>query len=531
MRSVWKFDDGSEWQQDPEGLSFALKKLGGTAVAKPTALPLMPLLGAKRQHCAQGAQVSFLPKQFDHCPACGAPLPKASPDPNPVWLGPYGGINNTRTTPRVLDQYPTNPTAQEQNSSEAAAAVAQAPVPNPFGADSRKMRFLVARLGGQQRMLFAIHASEGEFAVCNLAVAQPVWHKLGGHLGAADLPEWALGLATNCAESHVALPAEGGLAWVALDWSSFELKSEQIAGRCLSGPAVLPKAGAHDEPAPSDLLCAPLRKKSGAAVLLWRTSGSEAHWNELPIPDFPADVHALGLAQRVRARHLAWPGRSGRLLVEHLGNQAPAVSWQPWPSGLSGLPELGPAWLNDGRAWQSCKGSRTSAASGKPEPYICLVNLHTLEQGNDCEQGEMLSTGYASFSRFFNHWLQPIENSSHEAEQAQLRLPLLQFAKKSSGAPDPRGLVLWARIESGSNTLTDINPEVLDRTHNPGLRFDLELAGKDLGASKLPLPTGVAELKAARLAQLQVCYHDKHLWLYVPGSGQLLRWRLPLAPD
>lgn len=519
MRSVWKFDDGSEWQQDPEGLSFALKKLGGTAVAKPTALPLMPLLGAKRQHCAQGAQVSFLPKQFDHCPTCGARLPDAGSDPNPLWLGPYGALNNTRTTSRVLD-----PSCRE-------AAVAQALVPNPFGADCRVLRFVVARLGGQQRMLFALHASEGEFAVCNMAVAQPAWHKLGGHLGAAELPEWALGVAANCTESHVALPSEGGLAWVAVDWSGFELKAEIAPGRCLSGPAVLPKAGAHDEPAPSDLLCAPMRKLSGEAVLLWRSSGSLAYWNELPIPGLPSDVQELGLAQRVRARHLAWPGRSGRLLVEHLGDQAPSVRWQPWPNGLTGLPELGPAWLNDGKAWQSCKGKRPSAASGKPEPYICLVDLHTLELGGVCEQGEMLTTGYASFCRHYNHWRSPLEALDHDAEQPRLRLPLLQFAKKSSGAPDPKGMVLWAHIDSGNYNLADINPELLGRTHSPGLRFALELAGKDLGATALPLPTGVAELKVSRLAQLQVCYHDSHLWLYVPNNGQLLRWRLPLASD
>lgn len=442
---------------------------------------------------------------------------------NPLWRPPFGHPENSRLVETVLDSV-------DLLQGQVAERISL-----PFS--TGRLRFLAARMGGQSRMLFALDLSDGQLAVYSPSLPAS-WCELDSPLQRGELPDWAWSVAVSSTEQHVVVPDRQGLHLMQMDWSRRELVTlHRLSGRCLAGPGVLSDAAPGKPPLPSDLLCAPVMSNDDVPVLAWWQENRGGGWSITPLPtDMPRD-EVLGQAVRPRRRMLVWPGRQGVLSITATGEASgPTITWRPWPAAaghtVTGLPELGPCWRDETNGfWQACE-EKGGGRRGE-DINIKRVRLDDLSESQEMPYGDILTTGYASFSRYHDHWRTPDEYVDTEPDRMSIRLPLLQFQSHSSSGLVP-GLTLVAHLECPED-VEDIDlSQVVTQTRGVRGRMHIELAGPSVPPVRLRTDPGDKPdswpMDVEAFVSVQACVYDRQLWVFLPQPGRLLRWSLLPTP-
>lgn len=527
---MWVFADKTEWEADDQGQQFTLVKINGQTLSDSNQLPLDRLVAARIHPpstgvnpCPAAQSGSVFPSEFVHCPACGAELRKGADTPldTPLWRPPFGHPENSRLVETVLD-----------SADLLQGQVAESILP-PFR--TGHLRFLAARMGGKSRMLFALDLSDGQLAVYNPSMPAS-WCELDSPLQGGGLPDWAWSVVLSSEERHVVVPDRQGLHLMEMDWSRKKLSTlHRLSGRCLAGPGVLSDAVPGKPPLPSDLLCAPVMSNDDTSVLAWWQEECGGGWSTTPLPtDMPRD-EVLGQSIRPRRRMLVWPGRQGVLSVTATEEASgPTITWRPWPAAdgytVTGLPELGPCWRDEANCfWQACE-EKGGGRRGE-DINIKRVRLDDLSESQEMPYGDILTTGYASFSRYHDHWRTPDEYVDTEPDRRSIRLPLLQFQSRSSSGFVP-GLTVVAHFESPEGFYGIDLSQVMTRPGDARGRMHIELAGPSVPPVRLRTDPGdnILQMDVAAFVSVQACVYDRQLWVFLPQPGRLLRWSLPPAP-
>jgi len=528
---MWAFADTTVWDGLEDG--FKLHGFGKVAMSSLAAsLPVQRLFALRTHPPAPGCLLAqpgaLFPAEFDYCPECGTGLVKPLEAATEAWIPPYGPGDGSKLIKRSL----AKPSDLQASSGEQVAL--------PF--QSAQLRFLVAKMGGQQRQLLAFDPESGRIAVFN-PQAKGQWHEIGSDLQQSHLPDWAWTVALDHTESCLAVVDRSGMYWLKADWASSTLQTlHRIEGSALAAPGTLSEASGKAAQA-NDVICVPLRKSgaNGAStdVLCWWCStsapGSSTHgWAEAHLPELPPD-EALGQPMRTGKFSLCWPGRRGMLQVELTPSKVPKAHWAAWKKetgdkSVTGLPELGPAWQDERRRlWQQCRHEKETVKG-----TVASIRLHSLDADTQASiempYGEVLSSGKASYSRQRNHWHRPDEYREADSKSNTIRIPIVHFSQEN-GSP---GLLLTAHAKIHSEVAIAYSTTIASTSQGGSLAVNASLKIEISDANTPPYWLRVQgteqwETNASALAGTEALIYDNRLWVFIPGAKQqILRW--PLAP-
>lgn len=395
--------------------------------------------------------------------------------------------------------------------------------------------FFVAYLGVRRRQLFALQREVGKISVYQSGGAGG-WRDLNGKAGEDILPEWSWSLATDNAESGIAIPGREGPAWVTIDWEAGNLKIDRGLGCSVGGVARLGK-----------FILAPVMR-GNRFFMLCRMEG-DSSWSECQ-STFNADAVAPQLRRKPEqlacfavpvvdeSRMIAyWPCRGGYVRVKE-GDSSGEHVWEfrPWETDAypaTALIELGPPFRKTGSRpgyWQLCEDH-------DPSKRDYLVNKIIKLDGDEhvdsdiSEYGQFVTTGSACFTWLYDHWSDLHQFNPNQGEHNELRYPLLQFGEK--------GLTLVAKVRpwSGREDMGLFNEVFFNPFEKSSvyIRFVIEGAGtpeKALYAEDVEGCDGVQgslfRLSLAQLPEVSVFIYDDRIHIYFPEQSKCYRWPLEM---
>ena len=521
---MWSFSDKSEWMVSPDEVHYQLSSIDELRVAKPTELPVQRIVRT-RFHPSQGdcpgaKDKALFPGDFENCPNCGINLVQPELSADLLWKPPFGSLESTRTSEHKLKSAESINVRQGEE------------LGLPISSD--RFRFLSAKVGAVNRLMFVFDLRDGTISVHNPKL-KGGWHELESPLiGVSNMPDlsWTVGISAS--EKFLLIPDDGGLKRVTADWSSSRLKIlDHFSGRCLAGPGVLSEAGPGKPSIETDWFCTPMVGSDGVGLLqLWREDRPD-EFESVQLPAIPAE-EVFGQPVRPRRRLLIWPGRKGLLRVQLEGASLPSVTWHPWPADsgrtVVGLPQLGPTWRDlDGSVWQFCE-ERVVTRRGE-DITIKRIQIDSLLESSELPSGDVFSTGFASFSRFHDHWRNPGEYVDTEPARMDVRLPLLQFGSTGGTGSEP-DLAVIAHL----NCTGDVDTLDLSALSSAGKgvrgRVAIEVSGPNSPPVWFAKP-GVEDvwwnMDVTAFFQMATCVHDGFIWVGTVQPPRLYRWPIRLS--
>ena len=520
---LWQFSDGTGWSVSTDGVHFQLSEVDGQKVASHGDLPIERIFSTRihpvEGPCLGATGPAIFPGEFEYCPECRVKLPPPELHHNQLWRPPFGSAESARTTEELLE----NVGDIETDSCE------ELSLPAGFGS----FRFLIAKLGAAQRLLFALDLPNGTVAVYNPKGNK--WRELKGHLaGSRQLPDWAWTAISSPSEKYLFVPDDEGFKRIAIDWSTGSVRIvDSQQGRCIAGPGVISENLPGKPSVPDDLICLPLADRDGkVSVRVW-SEAAPNEWNQVVLDGALPPDEIFGQPVRPRRRLLVWPGRGGVLRLQFEGTSPlPVASWRPWPAAVGrkviGLPELGPAWRDpEGAVWQFCE-ERGGGRRGD-EVTMQRINVDNLTDVTEIPHGDVLSTGYASFSRDHDHWRTPEEFVDNEPVRTDIRLPLLQFGVTIGSVNTGLAAVAHLRCPTDFDS-TDISDAF---AAGKGVRAKMAVAVS--GPSQPPrwlsrpgAPEPWMDVDVYAFSQGMACVYDGYFWLGLTLPTRLYRWPVKL---
>lgn len=519
---LWQFKDVS-WMQDDNAQTFKLAHLhGNDCTAKPIA-PLAMLIGAKRHKmvysdliCSQG----IYPSEFNYCPYCGGELSVPENRTSFPWIPPYGSGSGLKILPCKLR--PDIRWASKGQSFE---------LPSRNG----RFSFCSALLGAEKRLLLALQRDIGK-----LSIYQPdtqEWRDLDGKTGEDELPEWSWSLATDSAETGLAIPGKNGPAWVTIDWATGKLQIDRGEGRSIGGVVRLGR-----------FLLAPVLR--GETFVLLCRQDSDTAWfeckqafHELPLfipqqhlgTDQPAYFGMPVIDETRMAAY--WPCRGGYIKIATAATASEhAWAFRPWETDeypAKALIELGPPYLKTGARsglWQLCEDFDPTRRDGLVNKIIKFDGDERIDS-ETLEYGQFVSTGQASFTWHYDCWNDIHQINSLAGEQKELRYPLLQFGIK--------GLTLLAKIQPWQGREdTGLFTEIFnDKQVQPVfMRLAIQNANAPEKALHAEGVDGAHDYQGSlfrttlqQVPELSVFIYDARLYIYFPEDSKCFGWPLEIA--
>lgn len=520
---MWQFNNSS-WEQDDDAQAFRLKSLYGKECTAEPAAPLGMLIGAKKHKtvkadliCSQGV----FPAEFSCCPYCGGELSAPENHPSLCWIPPYGSGSGLKILLNEL-----KPASMVESKGQPLA------IPSMNG----RFSFCSASLGAKQRLLVALQRDIGKISVYQSG-ATGKWRDLDGKMGEDGLPEWSWSLATDTAETGLAIPGKDGPAWVTVDWATGKLQIDRGEGRSVGGVVRLGK-----------FLLAPVLR--GDRFFMLSRKDGDAKWSECKT-SFDVAVVAPQLRRQVdqpayfgvpvvdETRMVAyWPGRGGYVKVAEAGAASEHAwefrSWETDERPAIALIELGPPYRKTGSRsgfWQLCEDHDPSRRESMVNK---IIRLDGDEQADSevLEYGQFVSTGRASFSWLYDFWDDVHKYNSNLGEQSELRYPLLQFGEK--------GLVLVAKVRpwQGREDMGLFSEILFSRQEKTSVfvRFVIEGQGTPEKALYAEGVDGgerqagsLFRLSLAQIAELSVFIYDARLYIYFPEDNKCFGWPLEIT--
>lgn len=520
---MWQFNNAS-WEQDDNAQTFVLKRLYDKECTAEPAAPLGMLIGAKGHKTAKADSLcsrGIFPSEFSRCPFCGGDLTASEDRHSYPWIPPYGSGSGLKILPNEL-----NPVSMVESKGKLLL------VPSMNG----RFSFCSAYLGAKQRLLIALQRDAGKISVYQPSAAGR-WRDLDGAAGHDDLPEWSWSLATDTAETGLAIPGKNGPAWITIDWATGNLQIDRGDGRSIGGVVRLGK-----------FLLAPVLR-GGNFFMLCRKEG-DANWSECKTSFDTAvvapqlchqedQIACFGVPVVDETRMVAyWPSRGGYVKVS-AASAASEHAWEfrPWETDeypATALVELGPPYRKTGARsgfWQLCEDHDPTRRDGTVNKIIKFDGDDRADS-ETLEYGQFVSTGRASFTWLYDFWKDVHQFNANAGEQSELRYPLLQFGE--------RGLVLIAKIRpwQGREDMGLFSEVLYSREEKASsyVRFVIEGAGtpeKALYAEGVDGGQGPSgslfRISLAELAELSVFIYDSHLYIYLPEDNKCFGWPLEIT--
>lgn len=520
---MWQFNNAS-WEQDDDAQTFRLKHLFGKECTAEPVAPLGLLIGAKMHQsakadlaCSQG----IFPAEFSRCPYCGGELSAPEDRPSSPWIPPYGCGTGLKILPNEL-----KPASMAESKGQ--------PLVTP--SMNGRFSFCSAFLGAKQRLLIALQRDIGKISVYQ-SDATSKWRDLDGKVGDDGLPEWSWSLATDIAETGLAIPGKDGPAWITVDWAMGRLQIDRGEGRSVGGVVRLGK-----------FLLAPVLRGDNF-FMLCRKEG-DAKWSECKT-SFDTAVVASQLRRQEdqlacfgvpvvdETRMVAfWASRGGYVKVTE-ANSASEHTWtfRHWETDehpAFALIELGPPYRKSGARsgfWQLCEDYDHSSRDGVVNKII-KIDGDERADSEPLEYGQFVSTGRASFGWQHDYWKELDKFNANAGEQSELRYPLLQFGEK--------GLVLVAKIRpwQGREDMGLFSEVFFNRLEKASVfvRFVVEGAGipeRALYAEGVDGGQGPAgslfRVSLAHMAELSVFIYDACFYIYFPEDNKCFGWPLEIT--
>lgn len=483
----WIIGLGS-WLQDDEAQRFDLISYQGKKLSKKSQ-QLLPLTIGARIHttisndkpCSNGV----FPFEFEHCPFCGNKLQTLPEDKYWRWTPPYGAGNGLRIIEHPGFSY-----------HQVIPKAVEFPLPRSSGF----FTFVVERLGTRNATLLALDRSNGGVDVFDSHTRQWVSLEPCGVIeDTLQLPDWSWSLACDSKLGNgFCWPTTTGPYWVEIDWEELQYHITLGPGRCIGGAASLDKR-----------IFVPTLDNDHFGVHVF--DPQQRRWSVIPLegqgPHIGENV-SVPIVDTARSR-IHWVGASGRFTLRQENNEN-KLNWRPWETDAHpchALPEYGPPYLDRvrNRYWQLCFDDHDQAYRF----YEIEGDEHT--DKHDEMEGDMLSTGDASFSKEHDYWQAPWDSPSDERAEG-IRLPLLQFRES-----DKQSAVVVARL-----FCEQLISELFERTQESHLiRFSLE------SRNDLPHALELSEvLKAKRPWECKAFLFEDYLHIYVPDRLKCYRWPL-----
>lgn len=525
---LWQFKDVS-WMQDDNVQTFKLVHLhGNDCTAEPIA-PLTMLVDAKRHKmvdsdliCSQGV----FPSEFNYCPYCGGELSGHVDHTSSPWIPPYGCGSGLKILPTELNQ---------TSMLESKGQPFMLPSVNGY------FSFCSIFLGAEKRLLIALQRDIGKFSIYQ-PESTVRWRDLDDKIGEDGMPEWSWSLATNVAETGLAIPGKDGPTWITIDWAKNKLQIDRGEGRSIGGVARLGK-----------FLLAPVLRSNRFFMLCRKDNDTE--WFECKTSHDLANVRPnlcfredrpvyFGIPVVDETRMVAyWPSRGGYFKVEE-ASVASEHTWEfhPWETDeypATALIELGPPYRKIGSRsglWQLCEDHDPSSRDGMINKIIKFDGDERTDS-EVLEYGQFVSTGRACFTWHYDCWNDVHQFNPLAGEQKELRYPLLQFGDN--------GLVLLAKIQpwQGREDIGLFTEVFFSHQEKKSVfvfvRLVIEGAGipeKALyaegveGADRVQGATGsLFRVRLDRLTELSAFIYDAHLYVYFPENNKCFSWPLEIA--
>lgn len=520
---MWDFKNSS-WEQDDDAQTFRLTYLNGRQFATESVAPLALLVGAKKhpvQRKGRMCSLGVYPSEFSFCPYCGEKLDSTEDRTSSPWIPPYGSGSGLKVLPDEL---------------KIASMVECEGQPFAIPSMNGRFSFCSVFLGAKQRLLIALERDLGKISVHQTG-ANGKWRDFDGKTGADGLPDWSWSIATDVAETGLAIPGVDGPAWITIDWVTSSLVIDRGVGRSVGGVVRL-----------GDFLLAPVLRGDSFFVL-YRKDG-DPKWSEC---NTSFDTLVVAAQLRRQQDHAAcfgvpviddtrmiayWPGRGGYVKVAQ-SNTANELTWEfrPWETDehpATALIELGPPYLKTGSRsgfWQLCVDYDPS----RRDKWVNKIIKFDGDEHVDSEvleYGQFVSTGRASFTWLYDLWNDVHRYDSNAGEQTELRYPLMQFGVK--------GFVLVAKVlRWPSREDMGLYSEILfNRLEKASVFVRLVIEGAGIPEKAL-YAVGVDggqesrgslfRISLSHLAELTVFVYDAHLYIYFPEENKCFGWPLEMV--
>lgn len=531
---MWQFKNES-WEQDDDAQTFNLVSLHGNEIATEPVAPLTLLVGAKRHKIANSAcSKGIFPSEFDYCPYCGDSLVAHKNRESSPWIPPYGRGTGLKILPNELDSSTFAETADSAGNTVKPRGL-YGGLSLPLPAINGRFSFCSILFGAEKRLLLALQRDTGKISVYQPDTQK--WRDLDGMTGEDDLPEWSWAIATDAAESGLAIPGKNGPAWVTVDWVTGKLAIDRGEGCSIGGIAKL-----------GNFIFAPVLRDNTFVLLL--RAGNDGTWSECgacdQAVDFASQLYGeanlsadLGMPVIDEIRNIVyWPCRNGYIRVI-AANFASEHVWEfrPWETDehpAKALIELGPPYRKTGARsgfWQLCEDFDPTSRGG------IVYKIFKLDGDEHAdveilEYGQFVSTGQACFSWQHDCWKGVDEINSLAREQEELRYPLLQFGDK--------GLTLLAKVQPWQGRedidfLTDVLHGnkvlmpvlirlVIENMNTPEIALYVERMSNTHDDKRGSL----FRMGITQIPEISVFIYDAHLYVYFPEENKCLGWPLKM---
>jgi hypothetical protein len=289
---------------------------------------------------------------------------------------------------------------------------------------------------------------------------------------------------------------------VDVDWADLTFRVTQGPGKCIGGAAsldgriyVLTREGDSHVAQAFEV-----EKRQWSPIGLEGQGPHAGEYVGVPIVD----------AARNR---IHWIGASGRFTLVCEKSRS-ALRWRPWETDAHpchALPHYGPPYLDRvrNRYWQLCFDDHDQTYR-----FYEIEGEESTDKHDDME-GDLLTTGDASFSKKYDYWEAPWDAPGGEAAQS-IRIPLLQLCGN-----DKRSAVVVTRLMS-EHLISELFHERQNDAHL--LTFSVE------SRNELPVPLKVNELlKSKRPWECKAFLFENCLHIYVPDRLKCYRWSFDTA--
>ncbi|MDN4590133.1 hypothetical protein DBA29_16695 [Xenophilus aerolatus] len=333
------------WARDPATGVFEL--LGyrqlGTASAAVHPLDWAGLVGARLSHdpadCV-GRPLALFPGEFRYSPATGHPLAAAPHLGSDVWLPPFGGerggaqrLQGLRlTSARLSLRGGLTPDADPDD---------ELPLPC-----EGPCHFIVAAFSACESRLVALEVARG--VLRQWLPHSRRWAELtplgDARLGPSSLGEdaWSLAALEHEGTLQLFLPSDDGLAVLGINLLAGRCDVHILGSACVGAP-VLWRGRLH----------VPMIDRDGV-VFVQAVRPDDLSLERMPVSGLDPAAHRW-LRPVADPQHIVWMGSRGQLLVRaEPAGPAEAVSFLPWPAGVSPRFDLGSPGLAAGHLWQPC---------------------------------------------------------------------------------------------------------------------------------------------------------------------------------
>ena len=333
------------WSRDPATGAFELldyRQLG-TPSAAADPLDWAGLVGARLSQdpadCA-GRPLALFPGEFRYSPATGHPLTPAPHLGTEVWLPPYGGerdgtqrLQGLRLTSARLS-LPGSLTPEANPDDE---------LPPPC---EGPCHFIVATFSTCESRLVALDVARG--VLRQWLPHSRRWAELtpvgDARLGPSSLGDeaWSLAALEQQGTLRLFLPSDDGLAVVGINLVAGRCEARTLGSACVGAP-VLWRGRVH----------VPMLDREGV-VFVQAVRPDDLALERMPVSGLDPAAHRW-LRPVADPQHIVWMGSRGQLMVRaEAAGAAGAVSFLPWPAGVSPRFDLGSPRLAAGHLWQSC---------------------------------------------------------------------------------------------------------------------------------------------------------------------------------